>query len=83
MRVEVLGTMVDHDGYPFLRVRLDGETSLRGVGFSQDPCSWLGWIGLSQRLPHKFRHGRATYALKRCKDVGARLCWRKVGFARR
>jgi hypothetical protein len=36
---------------------------------NEDLHEWLDRVGLPYHSPHKFRHGHATYALKRCKDV--------------
>jgi integrase len=36
---------------------------------NKDLHEWLARVELPCHSPHKFRHGHATYALKRCKDV--------------
>jgi integrase len=41
----------------------------RRCRFNKDLHQWLDRVGLPHHSPHKFRHGFATYALKRCKDV--------------
>jgi integrase len=33
---------------------------------------WLDRVGLRRHSPHKFRHGHATYTLKRCDDIADR-----------
>jgi integrase len=41
----------------------------RRCRLNKDLHEWLARVELPYHSPHKFRHGHATYALKRCKDV--------------
>jgi integrase len=41
----------------------------RRCRLNKDLHDWLERVGLPYHKPHKFRHGFATYALKRCTDV--------------